>query len=672
METQTNQSPGTQSSLTLQDGTQLDPGVVKVMRTIRKIESQDKYDAVGDSGASYGAYQWNNDNVPLKPGQLPSHWKNAAQQYLGDGNAPMTPANQNKVAYQQILAYKQAGRQPEEIDALWNGAKKDPTTNKFVHLNQQRAQQFREALLGGTQQPNQTGQFVNPNAHQQPNNSFVQPPPQITPDVSVPSQQLETPPKPVNQVDPNIPGSKPWDTMGLLRKMESPFLGVAAIPTQGLASLLGQSDPFQKGIGSDLVQGGNKAPGDVTPLVDPLTNKITAKTIEQKAGDAAQVGSYMVPGSGVLSAAGMGALQGAGASMSKGEGITDVLQQGALGAAVGGGTALAAKGIGYGLGKAGDFISGEGHTKAIRGIKDAYSSALNLNASERAFEGRSGKDLAQVLLDNQAPLSKYENGTLDASAAIQKLQEALDPLNAEATKVLSSPQGVVKDVVLTDVLGQVKSRIQSLPISQAEKNMAVKQAEKLLMAEAQQYGDAVTPEVADRIKQGLWGTTFKRNVTSGDALRGNVSYLTGNTLKTEIEKAVAGTDAGNVLPALNAQRSDLVDAIKRLIKLDGVRGIRGGRVGNIAGGLVGTIIGSQTGGVLGGLAGDYFGTKAASFLNNPATKLAIAKARANVAGKVPGLLGRAAKPVGNAIANTGAGISKMARPAGLLGNLLAK
>lgn len=161
MPPETNQLPGQASSpITLQDGTQLDPKIVKVMKAIRQSETQgskDPWNQTGDGGASLGAYQWHNNGKVLKPGELPANWRNAAQQHLGDSNAPMTPENQNKVAYKQIEAFKNQGLEPEEIAARWNGASKDPITGKYVYNNPQYGEKFRAALLGGQQilQPTQ-------------------------------------------------------------------------------------------------------------------------------------------------------------------------------------------------------------------------------------------------------------------------------------------------------------------------------------------------------------------------------------------------------------------------------------------------------------------------------------------------------------------------------------
>lgn len=150
------------SSLTLSNGTQIDPTsldsspfdptVAGLAKKIKGLEGGDYQNRSGDSGSSAGAYQWNNDNKPLRPGELPSHWKNAAAQYLKDPNAPMTPENQNYIAYQQIKAYKEQGRTPTEIDALWNSAKKDSTTGTYVHVSKER-----EAKFTGAQTDNSSG-----------------------------------------------------------------------------------------------------------------------------------------------------------------------------------------------------------------------------------------------------------------------------------------------------------------------------------------------------------------------------------------------------------------------------------------------------------------------------------------------------------------------------------
>lgn len=145
----------------------LDPQVVKVAQAIRNVESQGNFNAIGDNGSSLGAYQWNNGKEPVKPGETPINWQNAAKQYLGSADAPMTPENQNFVAYSQIKAYKDQGLSPVSIDALWNGAKPDPANpGQYTHVNPSRATEFNNALqniVQGTPQNNPQQPYQAPN-----------------------------------------------------------------------------------------------------------------------------------------------------------------------------------------------------------------------------------------------------------------------------------------------------------------------------------------------------------------------------------------------------------------------------------------------------------------------------------------------------------------------------
>lgn len=105
-------------TITASDGTVLDAGVVNLSKAIRQQESGGNYNAVGDNGTSHGAYQWNKD-----------HFSEGAKQFRLDPT-DFSPVNQDKVAYAQINAYKEAGYSPEQIASVWNSGKKDPTGNQ--------------------------------------------------------------------------------------------------------------------------------------------------------------------------------------------------------------------------------------------------------------------------------------------------------------------------------------------------------------------------------------------------------------------------------------------------------------------------------------------------------------------------------------------------------------
>lgn len=138
------------------EGTPIDPGVVKVMKAIRQVEtrgSADAYTARGDGGAAYGAFQYNEQTGP--------GWKNIARQYLGDENAPMDKANQNKATYKRIKQWKDEGLSPEEIAARWNGAHKD-ANGKYQYNAPEYGDLFRKALAEQIQQSKSAGTGYQP------------------------------------------------------------------------------------------------------------------------------------------------------------------------------------------------------------------------------------------------------------------------------------------------------------------------------------------------------------------------------------------------------------------------------------------------------------------------------------------------------------------------------
>lgn len=642
---------------TATDGTPVDPTAAALTRSIRQVETGGDYNASGKSGER-GAYQW-----------MPGNYEAMAKE-AGLDPTDFSPVNQDKAAYHRVKSLLDQGYTQSQVASLWNSG--SPDWQGKVGVNKEGiaydvpayVEKVKQAYLQQMGGQPQSG-YVNPTQPQQNTPTgygYVTPPAPAPPAPQAPIAQPEP--------DRGLIGNVLHGASGILAGAEKPFIGVGAIPVQaGVAAynaLTGShiADPYAQGISAGIPGVAQKT--QVTPL-----------NLEKKAGDIAQVASYAVPGTegaGLLAgAAGSGLLQGAGSAMSEGKGLADVAASGALGAGTNLALAGGAQALGTGVRALGDTASGAGEAKALQGIRDAYSSALNLNASERGFEARSGKDLAQVLMENQAPLGRYENGTLDASQAIPKLQAALEPLNEEANKIVSNPELNTKAsnfISLDNIQKELESRIKSSNLDSLEKEKSLKSAQKLLDATRREYGDVVSPQVGEKIKQELQGSAFKKALTTSDALQKNTTYLASNVFKNNVEKAIGG-DAGKAYRDLNMQRGDLVDAITRLTKLDGVRLLKGGRLGNIAAGAVGAISGAASGfGPFGVLAGDYFGTKAAEFLNNPATKIGVAQAKAKAAGLLPRAIGSTGKTVGKAVSGVGNTIQKTARPAGLLGNIM--
>ncbi len=632
----------------------------------QRAQTLTKAIALQEGGGKYLPYTAHSGDVPnaTQAGGryqfMPNTWNKYAGQVLGDPNAPMTPENQNKVAYTKVSNWLQKGYTPAQVASMWNAGEGSP--NSWKPGTQQAVGNTPEYVRGVQKYGQQlTGQGVHNlpksvmSSTPQNNTQGIYNLPKAVVPKSVQPTQIQMSQKPsgfLNTLDNIGKGA-----YGALTNLEKPFIGVASIPTQLLAKSLGKPDPFAQGI----------------PNVEPA-GQISPLNLEKKAGDLAQVGSYFVPGlgeSGLLArlgaTAGMGALQGAGQAMSQGKGALSVAGEGVFGAGIGATTAGLSDVVGRGLQKLGNGLTGAETNKAIGGLKNTYEKILNLNVTNRRFENRTGKDLAQVLVENQAPLSRNADGTLNADTALTILRDKLAPLNEKVTQMLQNPQGDIKSVSLSDVLKNAVEKIKQSRMTSSQIDKSINNVNKEMQAEINRYGSVVNPETSDKIKQAFWNETFKAKLpSSAEKLNNNVFYVIGKELKNAEEKAVSKSDVGVGLKEINSQRSDLIDSIKRLSDLNGVNLIRGGRVGNIATGLAGAVIGTHTGGLLGGITGDYLGNEASKFLNDPATMLAIQRMKYGAVKKGAGLLGRFAKPIGKLSAGLGTGLRYGATGAGLL------
>lgn len=93
-----------------------DDNAVALVRAMRQVESNNKYDLLGDNGTSYGAYQYQEKT-----------WREAAKQYLNDENADITnPVLQDYVTYKRVKDLKDQGYAPGEIASVWNSGRRDP------------------------------------------------------------------------------------------------------------------------------------------------------------------------------------------------------------------------------------------------------------------------------------------------------------------------------------------------------------------------------------------------------------------------------------------------------------------------------------------------------------------------------------------------------------------
>lgn len=96
-----------------------DTNAASIAAAIRKVETGGNYNAKGQSGEG-GAYQF-----------MPSTWKGWAAEFLGNPNAPMTPANQDRVAMAKIQQLLNQGYNAQQIALIWNGG--EPKVKKGVN-----------------------------------------------------------------------------------------------------------------------------------------------------------------------------------------------------------------------------------------------------------------------------------------------------------------------------------------------------------------------------------------------------------------------------------------------------------------------------------------------------------------------------------------------------------
>ena len=88
-----------------------------MQRAIRQHESGNRQVLPGEGAELGGAslYQYTKGT-----------WSSVAKKYLGDANAPMSVANENKATYLRIKDWRDKGMKPEQIASMWNAGEGKP------------------------------------------------------------------------------------------------------------------------------------------------------------------------------------------------------------------------------------------------------------------------------------------------------------------------------------------------------------------------------------------------------------------------------------------------------------------------------------------------------------------------------------------------------------------
>lgn len=369
---------------------------------------------------------------------------------------------------------------------------------------------------------------------------------------------------------------------------------LAALPTQGLAAVLGQPDPFQKGIG------GGKAPVSVTTTNQPLS-----KLAEEEAGNALTVGSLFIPGGaiskgaaklvpalGKLAApvarvatnAASGAIQGTGGGLQDKQNAGDVVKSAGIGSLISGGLSVAGE-LGGALVENASKTTGESR---ITAQKDA------LKSLHTAFDNTSTKATNPIKTMEQTGLTKHLK-VVDSKINIDGITNSerngvLDGLINEQQTMGTQAVAQMKGAIPTrDFKNAVVEQIKASPSLKASGNVSKMLAEVGHRFDdyTGSYGDSIPFKDINQIRVAMnkaWNPdTWDAEKAIGSAARSLLYDSKG---------------AGAALKSAMANEQELINAKEFVQKLGGTA-VRGGRLGKYFMDTIGAGIGAGMGATLG-------------------------------------------------------------------------
>jgi len=576
------------------DGTPLDPSVVALAKSIRKVESGGKYDVAGGSG-EYGAYQY-----------TPDTWKADAKKYLGDENADIKdPVNQDKVAYHSILEKKQAGYTPEQISSIWNSGKPDPTgnvgTNKYgVKYD---TPSYVNNVIGEYQKEKQAYLSGNPNYVPQQQPSGVVPHADAA---TQPDNNQSSPEAAPSQLKTNVLTGQQYDPNGKDATFVKNLLGVFTKPiSQAIGSIghyVGADDGKTTGI--DPISGlpydvigyrnGEKLSGKDTALQaggNLLENAATFYT--GGLGNTLFKGTKLLPtiGRGLVGGAAVGGAQGLGSSLEQGvdagEATANTLEGAGVGGLLGGATAGTIRGVKNVItpaivkdeAKAADIIT---KRKAeLQKLEDSYSTVRKTTNNAKT-KGIDSKDLlAQTDLLHGAV---DENGTIRTQNAMQQLNDFIKPQENVISQNLAR-EGV--SLPLTTVETALKDSVKKSGLKGGALTRALKNVEDDI-AGYKLEADAQGNIPLSTVHEAKVDKYANINYLNPESKRADKAIARG--LKDLVEKNTKSVD----VQKLNQELSSHYSVLSLLEKLDGKK-VEGGKLGKYFAETVGGMVGSHFG-----------------------------------------------------------------------------
>lgn len=493
------------------------------------------YNAVGDNGTSHGAYQW-------QPGNFA-----AAATKAGLDPNDFSPANQDKVAYSEVKAYKDQGYSPGQIASLWNSGSPDNWQNHSgtATINGKPVAYDTPAYVKGVQ------------AHYQSLLSSTGAGSGSPTTTTPPATNTAYNPKPFSNP---LPGA--FDFSGATGSSAA----TTPAPTGDQGTLQGLSEDLTgtnpQGIGTQIGNAAKKLTNFLFPAVGDVYHDIkgdNTKTALQQAGDVGLSALPFIPGLGEV---GEGARAGIGAA-ELGAGVA-----GEAGAKAGSGlvgSLLKNGAVGYGSGVASNLSQGQSIGQAVSpNLTNLVGAGLGV-ATPLALRGASGfinkiagispqmeNDLRNLGANDVEGFQKYiDAGKLrtqtsmapsavniaanQADAAAKKIQSMLSDAGTEVGKANKAGEEIKLDPTKVEPLATtLNNRLES---SFGLKVAHDPDTEALTLVPTRRGGVTLSPTEQQRV---LDVASRINNLGDGGTVREADDLMT--TLDRKVDYGMGGTD----------------------------------------------------------------------------------------------------------------------------------
>lgn len=588
----------------------LDQDAVRLAQAIRTKESGGNFSARGGSG-EFGAYQFTEPT-----------WRAGAQKYLGSADAPLTPENQNKVAYSQIKEWKDQGMRPDQIASMWNSGKPDATGN--VGVNKFGVKYDTPAYVQGVgqeyqrlkgSQPQGGGGLINTayaaesNATPQPKTSFLD--------------------KVGNVADTLFGGGKIGDAIGTqLARFSSGGRELARQEEAGIAPKGSVAETFKGPSTGQVIGDVGRVASNFLPvgrIAGGITSRLGAEGVKRGTRALGTIGASALTGGAI----------GAAEGMSEGKDLAGTLSSARTGAFIGGGLGAAGTGVTAGLRKIGN-TSGQQKLEELTKGMSSLTNSFNKNSR--------GKSNPLATLQRENLMPEVIDGKMDAAKIRQTLQERLKTLTDQTRGVIESSGKVVPfNTFRREVMNTIQADKQLQALGKTE--MVMKNANQILKSFRNSYGSRIPVSAIDDIRIAA-NTQWKDDVRDmyraiGDASRKIVyDVVPDNTVRDALRKEGELIAAGDFARALHG------------------KAVKGGRLGKGFATIAGTIAGTGAGSIMGpfgAIGGAAIGGTVANKIQGAMQKAYFKTPVADAARRVVNAIDNGAVSPGDRLLNTETG-----------------